>query len=759
MTSIEDARELHRLTEVTLVEAFDKGVIGFAERYMAATLATHVRSGRGLTGDQARQAWRILARDPDALKRAGLILPGARQEPQVITTIPKASGPVTISIRNTGRIHVDGAPFELNEALKLGLHADFHPRDRTWSVAAAPSCAAFLLGMTTGMDVRVSQRVRDLADAHTARIEAVSRLDPGQPLPQLAMEELVLKPLRPYQVRGTDFAASATASLLAFCMGGGKTATAIAAANRLKVQRGIIMCPNKVRGVWPREVAKWSAKSWHIVDGKRPPKNGRGQYQDLPITERVHETERALFDCTCGAQAHFAVWNYEMLSHAPASTWVPSVPLDLVIYDEGQRLKSGTGQVSKRAGEWVNFTKNRVALSGTPMPQHPWDIFGLYRALDPGVFGTNWRAFEHKYIVTKKSRDGRSYPASIVPERQEEFAAAVHSLMYRPVIELKLPGREHLVRTVELEPLAQREYDKLSKELTADLSVFVGHDEDLGEDDTLLPKNMLARMTRLGQFTGGWVPNDEGVYRRVSHAKENLLAEWSSKPKANGTYEITGGLLEEIGCTPGHPGGPEPVIVYAHFRDDLDVIKGIAKKAGLRYGEISGRRSDGLTRESMMNPDIDLLAVQIQSGGTGVDLTRSRYGIWYSKGHSLGDYDQALARQDRHGQTRPVVFIHLVCAGTIDEDKQEALVKRRSIVAVFLAKRGLDPAAFGIADTVIPEPQLIDASGRSGGAVVLPIDDFGGGIMAPREAGQRYGVDGAPVVDKETLRAFNLEDF
>jgi hypothetical protein len=769
--------ELLAETEQTLLKAFDAGsIIGFTERPMAALLSSHVRSGRGLTSDQARQAWRILQRNEAKLLAAGMTLPGAKRDEPVQQVGGNAEGyhgrPVELVIRPDGRIDIRYSPMSLNEQLKLGLYAQFHKVTKarpvaTWSVPASPASAAGLLGLLGNLDVKMSPRVRELADAHMARLAAYERLDPGYPLPTLDQSRLVRGVLRDYQIRGVDFLTHAMAGLLGFTMGGGKTATAIAAVNQLEAKRGIIVCPNKVRGVWPREVAKWSARSWHIVDGKRDAKIRNRKRQDLSIVDRVHETEQTLFDCTCGAQTHVAVWNYEMASHAPASTWRPSEMLDFVVYDECQRLKSATGEMSKAYADWVGFTKVRIGLSGTPMPQFPWDIFGVYRALDPGIFGTLVKLFEAEFVVKAKTKDGtKEFPVNIRANKRAEFAARVHSIMYRPTIKLKLPGRQDITRYVELEPQARKAYDTLDKRLWADLSPFA--DEWSEGDETLTPSNILSRQVRLAQLTGGTLPDDEFVIEkgeagskyRISRAKEDELVEFSPKAKADGTHVITGGILDEIGCVPGHPGGPEPVCVYVQYVDDLDVIKGIAKKAGLRYGEIAGRRDDGLTDSAELAPDIDICGIQIQAGGTGIDLTRSRYAIWYSKGYSLGDYDQARARQDRPGQTRPVVNIHLVASDTIDEDITTALIKRRSLIEICCERRGLDPRAFGVEqDYIPPAPDFPDGDDREGGAVVLPIDEFGHDVMRGRKAHTEHDAEGRVVADKATLKLFDLEDF
>ena len=82
--------------------------------------------------------------------------------------------------------------------------------------------------------------------------------------------------------------------------------------------------------------------------------------------------------------------------------------------------------------------------------------------------------------------------------------------------------------------------------------------------------------------------------------------------------------------------------------------------------------------------DAPVLAVQIDSGGLGIDLTRARYAIYYSLGFSLGSYEQSLARVHRPGQTRPVEYIHLLAENTVDEKVVAALSSRADVVNAVL---------------------------------------------------------------------------
>jgi SNF2 family DNA or RNA helicase len=75
----------------------------------------------------------------------------------------------------------------------------------------------------------------------------------------------------------------------------------------------------------------------------------------------------------------------------------------------------------------------------------------------------------------------------------------------------------------------------------------------------------------------------------------------------------------------------------------------------------------------------------MQAGGVGVDLTRARVCAYYSLGFSLGEYLQSRKRTHRPGQTRSVLYVHLVAEGTIDEQVYRALEARQDVIAAVLA--------------------------------------------------------------------------
>ncbi len=110
-------------------------------------------------------------------------------------------------------------------------------------------------------------------------------------------------------------------------------------------------------------------------------------------------------------------------------------------------------------------------------------------------------------------------------------------------------------------------------------------------------------------------------------------------------------------------------------------IHKVAKKLKRKSLELSGRRKELAEWKAGEAP---ILAVQIQSGGVGIDLTRARYCVYYSLGFNLGEYEQSLKRVHRPGQTRTVHYYYLLMERTVDIATMRALQQRKRVVEAIL---------------------------------------------------------------------------
>lgn len=92
----------------------------------------------------------------------------------------------------------------------------------------------------------------------------------------------------------------------------------------------------------------------------------------------------------------------------------------------------------------------------------------------------------------------------------EDFLRKRHSVAYRvPKAEcLDLPAITEEVRTVDLEEDALKLYDSIEDESYAEL-----------DESEVTTANVLTRLLRLSQITGGRLTDDDGVVNTVNRAK------------------------------------------------------------------------------------------------------------------------------------------------------------------------------------------------------------------------------------------------
>lgn len=439
-----------------------------------------------------------------------------------------------------------------------------------------------------------------------------------------------------HQVAAFNFARGLHSAMLAMWMGTGKSKVAVDLIQNRQCRSVLVVCPKSVMAVWRREFARHCAVPHDvlILDGSGT------------VARRTAEAILHLKTCQARNVMPVVVVNYEsawrpdFLDFATAQQW------GAVVCDESHRIKAHNSSCSKALHKIGQAADYRLCLTGTPMPHSPMDLFGQFRFLDPGVYGSSYHWFRSRYAIS-----GHFGADHIVGFRnQEELAQRMALLTYQAdkSVLKDLPEELHEAVEVELGPEGRRIYDKL--ETTSIVEVKAG---------LVTASNALVRLLRLQQMTGGIAATESGEQELIDTAKM-LAAE-----------ELIDGMTE-------------PVVVFCRFRADLDAVHRIGERLNRRTGEISGRRKD-LTETATMPDYIDIMAVQVQSGGVGVDLTRARYGIYWGHPWSLGDYDQSLNRIHRPGQTRSVTYYHLIARRTVDEAVWKALQTKRDVVEGVLA--------------------------------------------------------------------------
>ena len=299
--------------------------------------------------------------------------------------------------------------------------------------------------------------------------------------------------------------------------------------------------------------------------------------------------------------------------------------------------------------------KKRISLTGTPLNGSPLSIYGQYRFLDPNVFGTSFHKFKMRYAIM----GGYGNYQVIGYNHMDEFKRKLESISDRVRTEdvLTLPERMFEVRTCELCKSARKIYDDLVENFVLEVN-----------EGKLTTTTALTKLLRLQQLTGGNLPLDDGQYVEADDSKINLIKDILLDFESN-----------------------EPVVIFAKFTKEIERIKAAcaAKPLNRKVGELSGHAND---LKSWQDGNLDVLVVQIRTGGVGIDLTRSRYAIYYSLGYSLTDYEQSLARIHRPGQTRNTVYYTLLAENTVDFRVYRSLQNKKKVVDDLIdsAQKGID---------------------------------------------------------------------
>lgn len=450
--------------------------------------------------------------------------------------------------------------------------------------------------------------------------------------------------------------------LLGLSMGTGKSKIAVDVIQNLYLKIILVITPVSAVGVWPREFSR------HFVGDATVVVLNKGS-----SSAKVKKAAAALADRNAGDTVVFSI-GYESARSAAFSAWALKQKWDIVILDEIHRIKGYNSKISRFAEKLGRRAIYRMGLTGTPMPHSPLDLWSQYRFLDVRIFGYRYVPFRNMYAITHFQFKSQVLKWINQAEMQEKYRKLCIRVLAKDVLDL--PPVTHETIPCELNPRARRAYTDLETEMVADLGE-AGFEDLIGRaiDGEVVVDNALTKLIRLQQFTCGFIPTEEGKIIDVDNSKlvalRDLILDLGPRVKAAKGFDR------------GHA-DRGPICVFTTFVYSLALIRETVEKLGLRYGEISGRRKD-ITDHGEMPEDIDIMGVQWASGSTGIDLTRSSIGVIHSPTFNGGQFDQALCRQHRPGQTKHVRFFHLTATRTSDERVYAALKKRHTLVNAIMS--------------------------------------------------------------------------
>ena len=438
--------------------------------------------------------------------------------------------------------------------------------------------------------------------------------------------------LRDYQRDGfawmSRLAAWGAGGVLADDMGLGKTVQTIALlCARADAGAALVIAPTSVAGNWMIELARFAPRL-------------RAQL----LAERGARAE--VID---GARAgDVIVVSYALLHRERAR--LAARKFATVIFDEAQAIKNASTQRSQAAraldGEF------RMALTGTPVENRVSELWAIFAAVFPPLFGP-WEHFRETYAVPI-DRD-RS------PSAQAQLALALRPFVLRrrkDEVARELPARTEIALTIPLSDGEAALYEQVRLAAIAKLQDAL---PELGVNEQRI--QILAELTRL----------------RLAACHPRLHDPDSAVPSSK--LERLLELLEELRAE-GHR-----ALVFSQFVGHLTLVREALAAAGISYQYLDGATPAALRGArvaAFQAGDGDVFLISLKAGGTGLNLTAADYVIHLDPWWNPAVEDQASDRAHRIGQTKPVTIYRLVAAETIEAKILELHAAKRDLAAAVL---------------------------------------------------------------------------
>ncbi len=421
---------------------------------------------------------------------------------------------------------------------------------------------------------------------------------------------------------------------LADDMGLGKTVQALAVLlDRRETGPALVIAPMSVGFNWVRETQRF-APSLRVISYRD---SDRGQ-----VLQDVHASDVVVVS--------YALFQRDAEKFG-ATDW------GTLVLDEAQNVKNPTTKTARAVRDLK--AKWRLALTGTPIENRLSELWALFRAISPGVFGS-WERFRDRFAAPiEKGKD---------PAKRQSLARLVKPFILRRTKEevlKELPPRTEIQHTIELSSEERKRYEDARLAICTQLA---GLDFNASGNDQRF--TVLAAITRLRQLA---------CHPRLVDAK------WTkSSAKLDTFMELVEELREE-----GHR-----ALVFSQFTQHLDLARKALDRIGVSYQYLDGS-SSAVSRQRSVDAFQagrgDLFLISLKAGGSGLNLTAADYVIHLDPWWNPAVEDQATDRAHRIGQLRPVTVYRLVTEGTIEEKILALHERKRELVASVLD--GTDEAA------------------------------------------------------------------
>lgn len=433
-------------------------------------------------------------------------------------------------------------------------------------------------------------------------------------------EAVRIKDLRPYQQKGYEWlrllSEAGCSGCLADDMGLGKTLQTICfLLSRIELNNNakhLVVCPSSLIYNWQQELNRFAPATNNTVY------HGASRNAELfsaPATQIIitsYGTMRSDIDK------------------------MKEIVFDTVVVDESHNIKNPSALTTRAINELRSV--NRVALSGTPVMNNTFDLYGQLSFLLPGMLGTR-EFFKREYAdPIDRERD---------PEKIKALQKITGPFILRRTKEqvaTDLPEKTETILWCQMDSDQRFAYDSIKDNIRESLFLEI----------------------KDGGFSSGKLSVLHGIMklRQVCNScelvkDENVFTYESVKTKV---------LLEELKNMHGN----HKALVFSQFTSMLDILERELSVNNMSYYRLDGSTQADKRQELVNNFNSEdsaakIFLLSLKAGNAGLNLTSADYVFLFDPWWNRAVEQQAIDRTHRIGQTKNVFAYKMICKNTIEE--------------------------------------------------------------------------------------------
>ena len=418
-------------------------------------------------------------------------------------------------------------------------------------------------------------------------------------------------------------------------IGTGKSLTALYSHHLWGTGRHLIVCPNSVIGDginpygWVEQIRQHTELEPIVLRGTR---EERRATLAEPGDKTFIVNYEGLLVLFCDSIKTTQDDGRTKTKHVLNKELIKAANLDGLTADECHALANEKAIQTKTFHALSDVAEHVIIMTGTPISTSEEDLWAEYWCLDGGkTLGySKWpflnRHFKKKFFGGFEIKKGER-------EKILERVAPV-TLRFSREECLDLPPRAYEIRRADMTAEQRRLYEEIASGCSWELNGV--------KYDPIEPEQAA---NKLGQIAGGFILIGGEAIRLKENPKLDLLTE----------------MIAET---------DEKIIIFHAYVEEGRLLEDRLKKMGIGYASLRGEIKDKAAEVERFktNDKCRVLIAHPKSGGIGLNLQVATVAGFYSNGLSTATVrQQAEGRIYRQGQEKPVLFVNLELAGSLDE--------------------------------------------------------------------------------------------